>query len=152
MIRLGSMNDQELCDILNDLHKTSPMFQTEKERLEKVLDRDYSKVDIDNMVNNLDIVDTTKQKLKPTLKKYPTLFGGGMGTLDMRLVEIELKPDAKLYASKFYNVAKAYDRISKSEVICLCNVDVLEKLIHTTDSLWTAPSFCQLKKLVVLVF
>ena len=152
MKELGSMSDQESCDILYDLHTTSPMLQTEEERLGKILDMNYSKVDINNMVDALDIVKATKQRLKQTLKKYSTLFWGGLGTLDMRLVEIELKPDAKLYASKFYNVAKAYNRIAKSEVIRLCNVDVLEKLIHTTDSLWTAPSFCQLKKLVVLVF
>ena len=43
------------------------------------------------MVNGLDIAKATKHKLKATLKKYPTLFGGGLDTLDMQHVEIELK-------------------------------------------------------------
>ena len=35
---------------------------------------DYFKVDIDNMVNYLDIINATKKKLKNTLNKYPTLL------------------------------------------------------------------------------
>ena len=65
----------------------------------------------------------------------------------MRSVEVKLKPDAKLYASKFYNVPKAYEKMTKKEVHCLCTVSVLEKLSHTTDSPWAAPSFCQIKKI-----
>ena len=92
---LGLMNDYRSCDILYNLHTTSAMLQTEENRLEKILDGDYSKVDIDNMVDNLDIVKATKQKLKYTLKKYPTLFGRGLGTLDMDLVDIKLQLNTK---------------------------------------------------------
>ena len=95
---------------------------------------DYFKVDIDNMVNYLDITNATKKKLKNTLKKYPSLFGTGLGTLDMRPVELELKPDAKPYVSKFYNVPQAYEKIAKLEVHCLSTVGVLEKINYTTDS------------------
>ena len=69
------------------------------------------------MVNDLDVAKETKQKLKQTLKKYPTLFGGGLGTLDMKPVEIELQPNAKPYASKFYNVLKAYKDMAKQKWI-----------------------------------
>ena len=48
------------------------MLQTEEEQLGKILDADYSKVDIDNMVDDLDVAKATKKKLKQTLKKYPT--------------------------------------------------------------------------------
>ena len=74
------------------------------------------------------------------------MFGVGLGTLDMKPVEIDLQPDAKPYASKFYNVPKAYKDMAKTEVNRLCTVNVLEQLSHTTDSLWAAPSFCQLNK------
>ena len=50
---LGSMSDKESCAIVYDLHTTTPMLQTEEDRLGKILDTDYSKVDIDNMVDGL---------------------------------------------------------------------------------------------------
>ena len=55
-------------------------------------------------------------------------------------------PDAKLYASKFYNVWKAYKDMAKTEVNRLCTVDILGKISHTMDNPWAAPSFCQSKE------
>jgi hypothetical protein len=37
-----------------------------------------------------------------------TLFGGGLGKLDIEPIDIELKPGTKPYAGKYYNVPKAY--------------------------------------------
>ena len=62
----------------------------------------------------------------------------------MQPVGIELKPDMKPYASKYYNVPKAYDRMARTEVNHLCTVNVLEKLSHNMDSPWAAPSIYQL--------
>lgn len=90
----------------------------------------------------LDIAKAIKLKLKKTLKKFPTLFGGGLGTLKMNPVNIKLKADAKLHAGIFYNIPKAYKSIAKTKMNCLCTVDVLEKLNHTEDSRWVTPSFC----------
>ena len=70
----------------------------------------------------------------------------------MKPVEIELMPNAKPYASKFYNVQKAYKDMAKTEVNHLCTVNVLEKFSHITDSPKAAPSFCQLKKTNDLCF
>ena len=64
MKELGSISDEELCAILYDLQTTTPMLQTEEERLGKILDVDYSKVDINDMVDGLDVTRATKQKLK----------------------------------------------------------------------------------------
>ena len=85
------------------------------------------------MLEGLNIAKETKHKLKTTLKKYPTLFGGGSDTLDMKHVEIELKEDAKLYTGRFYNILKAYKNMAKIEVHCLCTVDILQKFSHTED-------------------
>ena len=59
-----------------DLHTTSPILQQGEEQLGKILDTDYSKVDIDIMVNDLDIAQSTKDKLKHTLKKASHLILG----------------------------------------------------------------------------
>ena len=74
------------------------------------------------------------------------MFGGGLGTLDIKPVEIELTSNTKPYARKFYNVPKAYKDMAKTEVNCFCTVDVLEKHSHTTDSPWVVPSFCPIKE------
>ena len=46
--------------------KTSLILQHQEYRQSKILDTNYSKVDIDNMVNGLDIAKTSKVKLKQT--------------------------------------------------------------------------------------
>ena len=60
-----------------------------------ILDAGYSKVDLDAMVDELEISPGSRRKLKQTLNKFPTLFGGGLGLLDIQLVSIELQKDAK---------------------------------------------------------
>ena len=70
----------------------------------------------------------------------------------MKPVEIELMPDTKPCARKFYNVPKAYKDITKTKINCLCTVNVFKKLSHTTDSPWAASSVCQLKKTNDLCF
>ena len=70
----------------------------------------------------------------------------------MKHVEIELKADAKPYASRFYNVPKAYKKIAKTEIHHVCTIIVVEKLSHTKDSPWDTPSFCQILKTGVPCF
>ena len=63
------MKDLDAIDIegaqaLYEMHTEfdSPMLQTEEERQSKILEADYSKVDIDAMVNGLDIPKDLKTK------------------------------------------------------------------------------------------
>ena len=86
------------------------------------------------MVNGLDIAKASKAKLKQTLNKFPTLFGGGLDLLDIRPVDIELQPGSKLNASWYYNIPKAYKNMAKIENTRLVTVDVLEKLHHADNS------------------
>ena len=88
------------------------------------------------MVNGLDIAKASITKLKQTLNKFPTLFGGGLGLLDIRRpVDIELQPGSKPYASRYYNIPKAYKKMAKTENTRLVTVDLSEKLHHAVDSL-----------------
>merc|ERR1712086_875346 len=109
---LGSFSDNETCSMIYDLHTTSPILQQQQDRHRKILDADYSKVDIDTMVNGLDITKASKTKLKHTLNKFPTLFGGGLGLLDIKPVDIDLKPGSKPYTGRYYNVPKAYHNLA----------------------------------------
>ena len=94
------------------------------------------------MVNGLDIAKASKIKLKQTLNKFSTLFGGGLGLLNIRPVDIELQPVIKPYAGRYYNIPKAYNKIAKTENERLDIVDILEKLNHVNNSPWAALSFC----------
>ena len=80
------MKDLDALDIegaqaLYEMHTEfdSPMLQTEEERQSKILEADYSKVDIEAMIKGLDIPKDLKRKLKPMLLKHDILFSGGLG-------------------------------------------------------------------------
>ena len=77
MKTLETLSDEETCSMIYDLHTTSPILQAEEDRKRRILDTNYSKVDINDIVNGLDIANASKAKLKQTLNKFPTSFGGG---------------------------------------------------------------------------
>jgi hypothetical protein len=61
------------------------------------------------MVDGLGIEESSRKKLKLTLNKFPTLFGGGLGRLNIPPVSIELKKDAKPVQGRYYNIPKAFE-------------------------------------------
>ena len=76
-----------------------------EEHQSKMLDYNYSKVDIDAMVSSLDIDESNKEKLRKTLWKFERgLFGGRLGTLwNSKPTHIKLKLGAIPYkGSKVY--------------------------------------------------
>ena len=146
MKTLGELSDPEACNLIYEMHIQHPILQQEEQRQAKILDANYSKVDIDKMVSKLDVPRDTKRKLAKSLKKFNTLFGGGLGKLDMEPIDIELKEGTKPYAGRYYNVPKAYDQPLRTEVDQMCQDDILKKLDYNSDSPWAAPSFCQPKK------
>ena len=75
-----------------------------------ILDVNYTKVNIDDVVDSLDIQRSSKRSLKETLKKYPRLFGGGLGLLDMEHISIKLKEGSKQYQGRYYNILKACEQ------------------------------------------
>ena len=70
MKKLGTSHDIETCKLMYDLHTESSLLQLEEARQDKLLDANYSRVDIDNMVQDLDIARDSKRKLKSSLNKY----------------------------------------------------------------------------------
>ena len=74
------------------------MLQAAESRQKRILDADYSAVDIDEHIDAIPDLDVNqKYRLKEVLKSHPTLFGGGLGILDIPPVHFEIKPDAKPY-------------------------------------------------------
>ena len=67
------------------------------------------------MVDGLEITPPTKQRLKATLKKFPVLFGGGLGLLTIKPVTIKLKEGANPFKGRYYSVPKALEQPSRQK-------------------------------------
>ena len=143
----GMLSDPDTVNILYNLYADSPILKESEHRQAKILDADYSKVDIDQMVDNLqEMSPEAKVKLKESLHKFEELFSGGLGRLNIDLISITLQPGAKPYAGRYYNIPKAYSETTRKEFARLVEIGVLRKLKHNKDSPWAAPSFVQAKK------
>jgi hypothetical protein len=57
-----------------------------------------------------------KQVLGETLKKFPTLFGGGLGMLNIKPVKLELIDGAKPYHARPFPVPQSLEVTTKKEV------------------------------------
>ena len=71
----GAIQDKNVHKMLYSLHTDAPIQKEVDERAERILDADYSKVNMDKMVDDLDIDKDLKGKLKQSLNKFPTLIG-----------------------------------------------------------------------------
>ena len=96
-------------------------------RQAKILDADYSKVDVNAMVDQMDHISLNLRKqLKRTLHKYPDLFSGGLRTLKgVDPVHLDLEEGAKPYHSRAFPIPRAYQETTKKEIKRLCSIGVL---------------------------
>ena len=67
------------------------------------------------MVEKLDVKRDIKRKLSKTLKQFKTLFGGGLGKVNTKPIDLEIKEGTKPYATTYYNIPKMYKRPLKKE-------------------------------------
>ena len=103
-----------LTQVLYAIHTDSPLIKDMEERQNRVLDADYSAVDILAMVNELNISSDSKIKLRRTLEKFPELFGGGLGRLKgVEPAKIVLKKNVTPFKGAYYNFPKAYQEPAK---------------------------------------
>ena len=125
------------------MHTDSPLLQEAEERQNKMLECNYSKVNIDAMVNDLDIDNNNKEKLKKTLRKFEKgLFGGGLGTLKhCKPAHIKLKPGVVPYKGRYFNLPKAYEDVPIKEIQNMVDIGVLKELPWHDDSPSASPSF-----------
>jgi hypothetical protein len=60
-------------------------LQEAETRQNRILDTDYRKVEVDPFVQELEhLTKDERQTYGKTLKKFPTLFGGGLGMLNIK--------------------------------------------------------------------
>ena len=103
-----------------------------------------TKVDLDYYVQELEhLTKDEKVKLLNVLQKFPQLFGGGLGTLNIKPIHMELKKDVTPYSSIAFPIPQSLEKTHRKEVDRLTKIDVLEP---NSDSEWAAPTFVQPKK------
>ena len=115
-----------------------------EDRHNRILDADYTAVDMESYVEELKhLTHKEKQMLLTVLAKSKRLFKGGLGTLNIRPVRLELIKGATPYHARAYPVPKAYEAPTKKECDRLETIGVWER---NHDSEWAAPTFVQPKK------
>jgi hypothetical protein len=84
-----------------------------------------------------------KQILGRTLKKFPTLFGGGIGMLNIKPVRLKLIDGVNPYHARTFPVPQSLESTTKTEMKRLTYIDVFNR---SSDPEWAAPTFIQAKK------
>jgi hypothetical protein len=140
----ATLNNDEILHMLHHAANEPDILQEAEKRQTRILDDDYRKVEVDPFVEELKhLTMDEKQILSKTLKKFPTLFGGGLGMLNIKPVRLELIGGAKPYHARPFPVPQSLEATTKTEMKRLTDIDVFNR---SSDSEWEAPTFIQAKK------
>ena len=147
---IGAVHDRDMCNMLYSMHTDSPLLREAEERQNLMLDCNYSKVDVDAMVAQLDIDNRSKEQLRTTLRKFESeLFSGGLGKLKhCKPAHMKLKEGFVPYKGRYYNLPKSYEYTAKKEIERMVDIGVLKELPWHNDSPWASPFFAYPRRLV----
>jgi hypothetical protein len=112
-----TFNDNVILHMLYHAANEPDILQESGKRQHRILDADYRKVEVDPYVQELaHLTKDEKQVLGETLKKSPTLFGGGLGMLNIKAVKLELIDGTKHYHARPFPVARSLEATTKTEM------------------------------------
>jgi hypothetical protein len=81
----ATLNNDEILHMLYHAANEPDILKEAEKRQNRILDADYRKVEVDPFVQELKhFIMDEKQLLSKTLKIFPTLFGGGLGMLNIK--------------------------------------------------------------------
>jgi hypothetical protein len=89
------------------------------------------------------LTEDEKQTLGKTLKKFPTLFGGGLGMLNIKPVKLELIDGEKPYHAIPFPVPQSLEATTNTEMKRLTDIDVFNR---SSYSEWAVLTLIQAKK------
>jgi hypothetical protein len=100
----NTLNNDEILHMLYHAANEPAILQEAEKKQTRILDADYRIVEVYQFVEELQhLTMDEKQVLGQTLKKFPTLFGGGLGMLNIKPVKLELIDGAKPYHAIPFN-------------------------------------------------
>ncbi|NBR26605.1 MAG: hypothetical protein EBU08_23080, partial [Micrococcales bacterium] len=113
-------------------------------RVVRILDANYKKADLQEVVNNCTHLSADERiLLLELLTEYEPLFDGTLGAWNTTPVSFELKEGAKPYHGRAFPIPKIHKETIMKEIKRLIELGVLE---WQPSSEWAAPSFIQPKK------
>jgi hypothetical protein len=140
----GELSEDNVIHTLYHTITMSDILFEAEERQARILDANYEKADIDEVVKEIDnLNEEEKRLLSNVLKDFPILFGGGLGTLNVKPVHLELKEGAKPYHAKPFPIPQSLRATTMKEMDRLTECKVFKK---SYESEWAAPTFVQKKK------
>ena len=143
LMQRGQFQDKEMVNTIYQL-SINPSVMEAEQRQARILDADYSKVDLEEYVQELaHLSSDEREQLCNLLEQYPVLFGGGLGKLNIDPIHLELKPNSTPYHAKAFPIPQSLHDVTKKEIERLSSIDVLEQ---NSQSTWAAPTFVQKKK------
>ena len=143
-IILGIDINQDDADINEEDFFKETFLQQAEERQSQILEADYSKVDMKSYIHSLYYLNSKeKDELLSTVQQFPNLFSGGLGTLQIKPIRLELKNGFKPYHAKPHGIPQAYLQTTKKEVERLKKLGIWKQV---NSSPWTAATFIQPKK------
>jgi hypothetical protein len=139
-----TLSDNEILHMLYHAANEPDILQEAEKRQHHILDADYRKVDVYTYVQELaHLTKEEKNVMGKTLKKFPTLFGGGLGMLNIKPVKLELIDGVKPSHARPFPVPQSLEVTTKKEVKRLTYIDVFNR---SSDSDWAAPTLIHAKK------
>ena len=130
--------------ILYHLAEYTPLLQAAEECQKQILDADYTAADINKYISSLPhLSEGEKSKIAHMLQNHKSLFGGGLATLNVKPVRLELMSKAISYHARPFPVPQAHEGVTKKEIECLTKIGVIKK---RHESEWAVPTFIQPKK------
>jgi hypothetical protein len=124
----ATLNNDDILHMLYNAANEPDILQEAEKRQNRILDDGYRKVEVDPFVQELEhITMDEKQILSKTLKKFPTLFGGGLGMLNIKPVRLELIDGTKPYHARPFPVPQSLEATTKTEIKILTDIDVFNR-------------------------
>jgi hypothetical protein len=97
----GDMQNEEHFNMIYHMAIEPEILKTAEERQSRILEADYSKVDATDYVHSLDYLSNSeKDQLIKLLQSHSILFGGGLGTLNVKPIHLEIQDGAKPYHAR----------------------------------------------------
>ena len=112
----GDLMSKKTVSTLYHMSKEIDVLKEAEARQTRILDADYSAQDIDTFVRGLNHLTYEKQTLlKETLNRHKSLFQGGLGTLNIKPIHLEIKKDAKPYHARPFPIPKSLEEQQKGK-------------------------------------
>jgi hypothetical protein len=150
MVNLNqSMTRFMLNNISQTLQQTKTMLNAENCQ-KRILDTNHTPLNIEEFANGQDhLSNLEKEMLRKMLQVTSTLFEGGLGTIKMGPVLLELNTNNdgfKPFRGRAYPIPHIHYNTTKTEINRLVKIGMLRECSTKDKSKWGAPTFIIPKK------